>query len=172
MTSQDRASDSNEVEDPASKSNVRDLEAHRELILELAREVDRQRESYTARSDSMTTRLSILVAAATITATLQLDQQRGPSVLYILAVVFAGMSALVAGWALWPRNGPENGVAQLMRELWGFPEMVALYALVDRKLDILKADEAVLTRRGSKARWAFISLGLSFLFTALHLIVS
>jgi hypothetical protein len=152
----------------ARKKELRELSERRGLIDELSAEVDRQRASYSERASAMTTRLSILVAAASLTASMQLnvDVLTG---WYVVGVFMAGGAALVGAAGLWPVSGSENGVKDLQDELWNESPDRAAYILMHRKLDILRDDERVLAVRAWLSRVGFALLGLSVIAIAIHL---
>lgn len=151
-----------------TRKQIRELRERREIIDALGAEVERQRESLSVRASAMTTRLSVLVAAASVTGGLQLTQGQ-PTPWYVVGVFLAGMAALLGGVGLWPRGGGENGVEDLQDELWNEPPAVAAYVLVHRKLEILKDDESTLKFRAWFARFGFLALGLSVIAIAIHL---
>lgn len=152
----------------ASKKELRQLTKRRGLIDDLSAEVDRQRTGHAGRASAMTTRLSILVAAASVTGSMQLGEQ-APTAWYIVGVFLAGLAALLGAAGLWPVSGSENGVDDLKNELWNEPPDRAAYILMDRKLEILRDDEKVLAVRAWLSRFGFTSLGLSVVAIAIHL---
>lgn len=150
------------------KSERRQLRERRELVDELSREVDRQRASHAGRANAMTTRLSILVAGASVTGGLQLAVD-SPTCWYVLGVFLAGAAALFGAAGLWPVSGTENGVEDLQNELWNAPPEEAAYVLLHRKLEILRDEEKTLTARAWLSRLGFGALALSIVAIAIHL---
>jgi len=151
-----------------SKAELRQLRERIGLIRDLSAEVDRQRAAYTSRASAMTTRLSILVAAASVAAGLQLGAAH-PTVWYVIGVFLAGAAALLGAAGLWPVSGTENGVQELQDELWGMAPEEAAYVFMHRKLEILRDEETVLTVRAWLSRFGFGALALSIIAIAIHL---
>jgi hypothetical protein len=151
-----------------SRKLRREIRERGPIILMLAQEVDAQRASYAARSASMNTRLSVLVAAASLATGLQVDLQT-PHFWYLLGSCLAAGAAIAGVVALWPRYGGENGVEELQRELWNYPPDMARYVLLHRQLDVLKEDEGRLSVRAWCARIGYSLLALSIVAVALQL---
>ena len=144
------------------------LHKRRSLIDDLSAEVDRQRESNAGRANAMTTRLSILVAAASVTGGLQLGVAQ-PTSWYIVGVFLAGLAALLGAAGLWPVSGTENGVDDLKNELWNMAPAEAAYVFMHRKLEILRDEEKLLGARAWLSRFGFAALALSIGAIAIHL---
>ena len=150
------------------KSELGQLKDRQILIQSLSAEVDRQRDSVSGRANSMTTRLSILVAAASVTGGLQLGIDT-PTIWYVVGVFLAGAAALLGAAGLWPVSGTENGIEELQNELWNMAPAEAAYVLMHRKLEILRDEEKVLTVRAWLSRLGFSALALSIIAIAIHL---
>lgn len=116
----------------------------------------------------MTTRLSILVAAASVTGGLQLGVDQ-PTAWYVVGVFLAGAAAIFGAAGLWPVSGTENGVTALKEELWNMTPAEAAYVFMERKLEILRDEEKVLTVRAWLSRFGFGALALSIIAIAIHL---
>lgn len=153
----------------AVKREHRQVRERRGLIDLLSAEVDKQRESYASRSGSMNTRLSVLIAAASLVSGLQISTHQ-PHFWYIVGVCLAAAAALSGVIALWPRSGGENGVADLQNELWNLKPDMAAYVLMHRKLEVLRADEKTLHWRKTFATAGFLLLALSIVAVALQVI--
>lgn len=150
------------------KHERRELRERRGLIDNLSAEVDRQRASHAGRTNAMTTRLSILVAAASVTGGLQLGVDK-PTAWYVVGVFLAGAAALLGAAGLWPVSGTENGIEELQNELWNKSPDEAAYILMHRKLEILRDEEKVLTIRAWLSRFGFGALAMSIIAIAIHL---
>jgi hypothetical protein len=151
-----------------NKEKRRELRERIGLIRELSAEVDRQRVNHAGRASAMTTRLSILVAAASVTGSLQIGQA-SPSVWYVIGTFLAGAAALLGAAGLWPVSGSENGVEGLRDELWDKSPEEAEYTLMDRKLEILRDEEKLLGVRAWLGRFGFAALAFSIVAIAFHL---
>lgn len=141
----------------------------RGLIDLLSAELDTQRAGYASRAGSMNTRLSVLVAAASLVSGLQIAAH-SPHFWYIMGACLAATAALTGVIALWPRTGGENGIEQLRNELWNMTPDMAAYVLLERKLEVLKIDESNLHWRRYFAVAGFASLALSIVAVALQVI--
>lgn len=116
----------------------------------------------------MTTRLSILVAAASVAGGLQLGAAH-PTPWYVVGVFLAGAAALLGAAGLWPVSGTENGIKELQDELWNTSSGEGAYIFMHRKLEILRDEEKVLTVRAWLSRFGFGALALSIIAIAIHL---
>lgn len=119
----------------------------------------------------MNTRLSVLIAAASLVSGIQIAAHQ-PHQWFLAADVAAAVAAICGIIALWPRRGDENGIEALRDELWEYPDDFALYILLHRQLEILKLDEATLTRRSRWAAGGFSLLTLSIVAVALQVLLN
>jgi hypothetical protein len=149
----------------------RQLSERRHVVDALAAELDVQRQSFIARSSSMNTRLSILVAAASLTSGLQVASHQSRAWL-IVAVCLSAAGAVCGVFALLPRTGGENGIEALQAELWNETPARAAYLLLHRKLEILKDDEKSLHRKRWLAIAGFAFLAMSIVSVAIQIIES
>ena len=143
----------------------RDLKSRLWITRELLAEVDRQRESAAARTATMMTRLSILMAAASVAVGAALTQ-KNPGLFLIAAALFAASAAVVGVVALLPRGVGENGIEEMQREMWNADEPRALHVYLDRKVETLRDEERLLDFRASCARIGFVLLTLSLVAIA------
>lgn len=150
-------------------SHEKNLRSHRHLLDALDKEVEAQRISNDSRSASMTTRSSILVAAAGVVGGLQIAASHSRT-WFELAAASAALAAIVGVVGMWPRTGPENDVGDLEAELWPMSKNMSAYTLMHRKLEILKLDEAALRRRRYWVVAGFTLLALSISLVSLQLL--
>ena len=152
-----------------AKRERRQMRDRRGLIDLLSAEIDKQRDSFASRSGSMNTRLSVLIAAASLVSGMQISAHQ-PHFWYLVGTCFAASAALSGVIALWPRTGGENGVANLQDELWNLGPDMAAYVLMHRKLEVLRADEKTLHWRKIFATVGFLLLAFSIVAVALQVI--
>lgn len=138
----------------------RQLEARLWITRELLAEVDRQRESAGTRTAAMITRLSILMAAASVAGGAALTQKH-PGVFLVAAAVLAACSAIAGAVALLPRRVGENGIEQMQREMWNVDEPRALHVFLARKVETLRDEERLLDFRAKWSKVGFVVLALS-----------
>lgn len=110
----------------------RELKSRLWITRELLAEVDRQRESAGSRTVAMITRLSILMAAASIAGGAALTQ-KDPGFSLVAAALLAAAAAVTGAVALLPRGVGENGIEEMQREMWNVEESRALHVLLARK---------------------------------------
>jgi hypothetical protein len=135
------------------------------ITRELLAEVDRQRESAGTRTAAMITRLSILMAAASIAGGAALTQ-KDPGIALIAAALLAAAAAVTGAVALLPRGVGENGIEEMQREMWNVEEPRALHVLLARKTETLRDEERLLDFRASCARVGFLLLTFSLVAIA------
>lgn len=130
------------------RSRRRDpLEQQRTLVVALNADVDRQLASSEAASAAMSTRASILVAAAGLTSGVQLSAQSAwPAVLTAVA-------ALVGVMLLVMRTTSEVPIADAEKQFWTDTPVAAIRNLMHWKLGVLRERERSLSRR----RWLLVS---------------
>ena len=150
-----------------SVENVDELEDslapdHAKLVL-LNEELNKQRELFATRAASVQARAAILVAAAGLGSGLQAT--RLDSGWYVLAILFAALSAGLGIGAMRPRYGGEIKMPVLRNAVFSAPENVALLQLIDAKIEVHESDELRLTHMGEFLRWGFIALTTSIVFT-------
>jgi hypothetical protein len=150
-------------------SEDQQLAERRGLIDLLSAEVDEQRRSYASRAVSMNTRLSILIAAASLASGLQIAAH-APHFWYNVGACLAALAAIAGVVGLWPRTGGENGVEDIQGELWNLTPDRAAYQFMHRKLEILREDESTLHWRRYFAVIGFGLLALSIVAVALQVI--
>lgn len=130
------------------------------ITRELLAEVDRQRESAGSRTAAMITRLSILMAAASVAGGAALTQ-RHPGAFLASAAVLAALAAIAGAVALLPRLVGENGVEEMQREMWEVEEPRALHVYLARKVETLRDEERLLNFRANCSKVGFVLLTLS-----------
>ena len=113
----------------------------------------------------MITRLSILMAAASVAGGAALTQKH-PGVFLVAAAVLAAASAVAGVVALVPRGVGENGIKEMQREMWSADEPRALHVFLDRKAETLRDEERLIDFRAWCARVGFILLTLSLVAIA------
>lgn len=119
----------------------RSLSAQKELITALDADVDRQLAAAETASAGITTRASILIAAAGVTSGLQTsDQSAVPAVLAILAT-------LVGVCLLLMRTAAEVPIVEAEETFWAQSPMVARRNLMHWKNGVLLEREQSLRRR-------------------------
>lgn len=148
-----------------SRREDRDLKSRLWITRELLAEVDRQRESAGSRTAAMITRLSILMAAASVAGGAALTQN-DPGVFLVAAALLAASAAVVAVAALLPRGVGENGIDEMQREMWNVEEPRALHVFLARKVETLRDEERLLDFRASCARIGFVLLTFSLIAIA------
>lgn len=132
------------------------MHAQRELVLALNADVDRQLVSSEASAAAMSTRASLLVAAAGLTSGVQLSAESA------LPALVTALSAITGVLLLLMRTAPEVPVAEAEAQFWTNPPVVAVRNLMHWKLDVLRERERSLLRR----RWVLI-LGFALLATSI-----
>lgn len=143
----------------------RELKSRLWITRELLAEVDRQRESAAVRMTTMMTRLSILMAAASVAVGAALTQKH-PGMLLVGAALLAASAGVVGVIALLPRGVGENGIDEMQREMWNVIEPRALHVYLARKVETLRDEERLLDFRASCARIGFVLLTLSLIAIA------
>ncbi|MEO6532053.1 MAG: hypothetical protein ABIO06_00610 [Pseudolysinimonas sp.] len=143
----------------------RELKSRLWITRELLAEVDRQRESAAGRTTTMITRLSILMAAASVAGGATLTQ-KDPGVFLVAAAMLAAGAAVTGVVALVPRGVGENGIEETQREMWNVNEPRALHVFLSRKLETLRDEERLLDFRAWCARIGFMLLTLSLVAIA------
>ncbi len=146
--------------DRSKRREDRQLRARMWITRELLAEVDRQRESAGGRTAAMITRLSILMAAASVAGGAALTQ-RHPGVFLASAAVLAALAAIAGAVALLPRRVGENGVEEMQREMWEVEEPRALHVYLARKVETLRDEERLLNFRANCSKVGFVLLTLS-----------
>jgi hypothetical protein len=147
-----------------------ELQERSRIIGMLADEVAVQRTSFAARSSSMNTRLSVLVAAASLATGMQVDMAV-PHLPYVVGACLAASAAMAGVVALWPLGGGENGVQSLQNEVWNESTDRAAYLLMHRQLEVLKEDESRLSFRAWCARVGYALLAASIVAVAVQVAV-
>lgn len=132
------------------------------ITRELLAEVDRQRESAGGRTAAMITRLSILLAAASVAGGAALTQKH-PGVFLVGAAVLAAAAAVAGAVALLPRRVGENGIDEMQREMWNVDEPRALHVYLSRKVETLRDEERLLDFRAVWSKVGFVLLTLSLI---------
>lgn len=123
------------------RSRADDLRWQRELIFALDADVDRQLAAAESASAGVTTRASILIAAAGLTSGLQMSSQLViPSILTVLA-------ALTGVWLLLMRTAHEVPILEAEETFWTQPAVVARRHLMHWKHGVLLEREHSLRRR-------------------------
>lgn len=140
----------------------RELNSRLWITRELLAEVDRQRESAGNRTAAMITRLSILMAAASVAGGAALTQKH-PGLFLVAAALLAASAAVAGAVALLPRRVGENGVEEMQREMWNVDEPRALHVYLARKVETLRDEERLLDFRASWSRVGFVLLTLSLI---------
>lgn len=148
----------------------RELQQRLWITRELLAEVDRQRGSASERTTAMITRLSILMAAASVAGGAALTQ-KNPGVALILAAVLAAMSAIAGAVALLPRRVGDNGIGEMQREMWNQSEPRGLHVFLARKVETLRDEERLLDFRALWLRigYALLTLSLAAIATGVVL---
>lgn len=118
-----------------------DLQAKQALILALDADVSRQLTAAEAASSGITTRASILIAAAGLTSGLQSSSQ------LVTPVVFTVAAALVGLGLLLMRTANEVPILEAEKTFWNEPPVAAQRALLHWKHGVLREREASLHRR-------------------------
>lgn len=148
--------------DRSERREDRQLRARMWITRELLAEADRQRESAGSRTAAMITRLSILMAAASVAGGAALTQYR-PGVFLVAAAVLAALAAVAGAVALLPRRVGENGIEEMQREMWNVDEPRALHVYLGRKVEILRDEERLLDFRATCSKVGFVLLTLSLI---------
>ena len=117
------------------------MQAQKELIIGLNAEVDRQLSSTEATSAAISTRASILVAAAGLTSGVQLSAESA------LPALFTAMSALLGVALLVMRTASEVPISEAEARFWTDSPVVAIRNLMHWKLGVLRERERSLARR-------------------------
>lgn len=143
----------------------RELKSRLWVTRELLAEVDRQRESAAGRTATMMTRLSILMAAASVAGGAALTQKH-PAMSLVAAALLAATAAVVGVVALLPRGIGENGIDEMQREMWNVDEPRAMHIYLARKVETLRDEERLINFRASCARIGFVLLTLSLVAIA------
>lgn len=125
----------------ASDANGEDLHAQQALITALDADVNRQLNAADAASSGITTRASILIAAAGLTSGLQTSTDLiAPAVLTVAA-------ALVGVGLLLMRTANEVPILEAEETFWQEPPVAAQRGLLHWKHGVLREREASLRRR-------------------------
>lgn len=146
--------------DRGKRREDRQLEERLWITRELLAEVDRQRESAATRTAAMITRLSILMAAASVAGGAALTQTH-PGACLVAAAVLAALAAVAGVVALLPRQVGENGIEEMQREMWNVNEPRALHVFLARKVETLRDEEKLLDFRADWSKVGFVLLTLS-----------
>lgn len=117
------------------------LESKRELIVALDADVDRQLAAAETASAGITTRASILIAAAGVTSGLQVSAQS------VIPAVLAVIGALVGVSLMLMRTATEVPILEAEATFWAQSPMAARRNLVHWKNDVLAEREESLRRR-------------------------
>lgn len=149
----------------SKRREERQLEARLWITRELLAEVDRQSASVGERNAAMITRLSILMAAASVAGGAALTQDR-PGLFLAAAAVLAASAAVIGGVALIPRRIGENGIRAMQREMWNESEPRAMHVYLDRKAETLRGEERLLDYRAKWSKVGFVLLTLSLIAVA------
>ena len=151
----------------SKRREERQLEARLWITRELLAEVDRQSASVGERNAAMITRLSILMAAASVAGGAALTQDRpGLFLAAAAAAVLAASAAVIGGVALIPRRIGENGIRARQREMWNESEPRAMHVYLDRKAETLRGEERLLDYRAKWSKVGFVLLTLSLIAVA------
>jgi hypothetical protein len=140
----------------------RQLKSRLWITRELLAEVDRQRESAAGRTAAIITRLSILLAAASVAGGAALTQNH-PGVFLVIAAVLAAAAAVAGAVALLPRRVGENGIDEMQREMWNVDEPRALHVYLSRKVETLRDEERLLDFRAVWSKVGFVLLTLTLI---------
>lgn len=131
------------------------LRSQRELILALDADVDRQLAAADAASAGITTRASILIAAAGLTSGLQVSEQA------VVPAILAVLSALVGVSLLLMRTADEIPILEAETTFWAQPPVVARRNLLHWKNGVLLEREQSLRHRRALLVSGFILLAAS-----------
>lgn len=144
----------------------RGLRRNKELLAALHQETDHQRADVSSRAGMMSTRASILIAAASLSTALQSGQQ-GPW--FLAAVWLSVVSAILGAVVLLPRLGSQLGVEQNEKNLWDQNPTEFIRDLMHQKLRILRRDEKAMLWRRYVLLAGYTALALSLAAAATHL---
>jgi hypothetical protein len=148
------------------RKNRCDLRRNKALIAALHQETDAQRADVASRAGMMSTRASILIAAASLSTALQVGQQ-GPW--FVAAVWLSVTSAILGALVLLPRLGDQLNIKQNEDDLWGQDPAEFSRDLMHQKLTLLRGDEKALYWRRYVLLAGYTALALSLAAAAIHL---
>lgn len=129
--------------------------AQEELIAALNADVDRQLAAADHASAGMTTRASILIAAAGVTSGLQVSADLGVPAILAVAAALVGVSLLLM------RTADEVPIREAEETFWAQPPVVAKRNLMHWKNGVLLANEKSLRRRRIALIAGFVLLASS-----------
>ena len=124
-----------------STPRPRSIRAQRELIAALDADVDRQLAAAETASAGVTTRASVLIAAAGVTSGLQVSST------VIIPAILAVLSALVGVGLLLMRTAKEVPILEAEETFWAQPPVTARRNLMHWKNGVLLEREQSLHRR-------------------------
>lgn len=139
------------------------------LLAALHQETDLQRADVSSRTGMMSTRASILIAAASLSTALQVGQQ-GPW--FLAAVWLSAASAISGAVVLLPRLGDQFAIEENEKHLWDQDPLELNRDLMHQKLHVLREDEKALFWRRYVLLAGYTALALSLGAAAIHLSTS
>ncbi|NOJ58977.1 hypothetical protein [Arthrobacter sp. 260] len=148
------------------RKNRRDTRRNKELLSALHQETDLQREDVSLRTGMMSTRASILVAAASLSTALQSGQQ---GLFFVAAIWLSVLAAILGAVVLLPRLGDQLSIQGNETDLWDSDEVELNRDLMHQKLSILRQDEKSLLWRRQVLLSGYTVLALSLAAAAIHL---
>lgn len=154
------------MSDEISRRDRRDLRRNEALLAALDKETDAQRADVASRAGMMSTRASILIAAASLSTALQAGQQ-GPW--FLAAIWLSVASAILGAVVLLPTVGDQLNIKQNENDLWGQDPAQFTRDLMHQKRDLLQGDETTLFWRRRVLLAGYSALALSLAAAAIHL---